>query len=42
MFYLTQRLGIEGIAVGDPVMSLADFSGVPAGTKGRWFQWIAL
>ena len=34
MFYLLKKLGIGQVEEGDQVMVLADFSGVPAGTKG--------
>ena len=34
MFYLTSRKSEQQCIVGDQVMVLADFSGVPAGTKG--------
>jgi hypothetical protein len=35
MFYLTKKTKIEEVNVGDQIIVLADFSGIPAGTKGR-------
>ena len=35
MFYLLKRVDEKQCNVGDRVMVLADFSGVPAGTKGK-------
>jgi hypothetical protein len=35
MFYLTKRTSIRDCKVGDECMVLADFSGLPAGSKGR-------
>lgn len=34
MFYLTKRVDEKQCTVGEAVMVIADFSGVPAGTKG--------
>jgi hypothetical protein len=34
MFYLLKKISINQIEVGEEVMVLADFSGIPAGTKG--------
>lgn len=34
MFYLTKRIDERQCLVGDRCMVLADFSGIPAGTKG--------
>jgi len=35
MFYLLKRVDEKQCNVNERVMSLADFSGVPAGTKGK-------
>ena len=34
MFYLLKRKSENQFSIGDKIMVLADFSGVPAGTKG--------
>jgi len=34
MFYLLKRVDEKQFVLGDQVMVLADFSGIPAGTKG--------
>jgi len=35
MFYLLKRVDEKQCTIGERVMTLSDFSGVPAGTKGR-------